>query len=239
MSSTHFTTASGRQVDLYAPRVEDIDFDDIVEQLSKINRYNGATPGTAYSVAQHVVLGADYILAESALDPARREEWLKTLRDGEPVSYFEDTPWFPDADSKARLTAAYFLLHDAEEAYLGDDTTPKKRTIEKKIESFGLAAGVFGEALALIVEEFNRVIHEAAGLVWKPPEDILLKVHEIDQRMLLAEWKALRPQHPIPSGMEDYTPLPVKVQPWRWGHAQEVLAERMALLLPACREKLK
>lgn len=63
--STILTTASGRSVDLLNPRPEDVDFLDVAEHLAKENRYNGATPRRTYSVAQHLVIGGDAVLAET------------------------------------------------------------------------------------------------------------------------------------------------------------------------------
>lgn len=56
---TILTTASGRQIDLLAPRPSDIDFVDVAEHLAKENRYNGATLGVTYSVAEHLCRGGD------------------------------------------------------------------------------------------------------------------------------------------------------------------------------------
>jgi len=60
---TTLTLASGTGIDLLSPKVEDISFSVICEHLAKENRYNGATRGVAYSVAQHSVH-----CAEAALD---------------------------------------------------------------------------------------------------------------------------------------------------------------------------
>lgn len=64
-SRTILTLANGRGLDLLKPRAEDISFHVIAEHLAKENRYNGATPGVAYSVAQHSVLGAEQILLDT------------------------------------------------------------------------------------------------------------------------------------------------------------------------------
>ncbi|MBO6759141.1 MAG: hypothetical protein JJ902_22645 [Roseibium sp.] len=51
--------ASGRIVDLANLTADDIHFPDIVEALSKIPRFNGATPHVTYTVAQHCCLMHD------------------------------------------------------------------------------------------------------------------------------------------------------------------------------------
>lgn len=62
---TILTLANGRGIDLLNPRPEDIDWTVIAEHLAKENRYNGATPGIAYSVGQHSVEAADAALHET------------------------------------------------------------------------------------------------------------------------------------------------------------------------------
>jgi hypothetical protein len=55
---TLLTLASGRLIDLLHPRFSDYaDFDWMAEHLAKENRYNGATPGVVYSVAEHLGRG--------------------------------------------------------------------------------------------------------------------------------------------------------------------------------------
>lgn len=53
---TVLTLADGRNVDLLNPQMSDFQpLDWAAEHLAKENRYNGATPGETYSVAQHLV----------------------------------------------------------------------------------------------------------------------------------------------------------------------------------------
>lgn len=52
---------SGRAWSLAAPDPADVHWPDIAEQLAKINRFVGATPGTALSVAQHCCTVADML----------------------------------------------------------------------------------------------------------------------------------------------------------------------------------
>lgn len=59
---TILTTASGRQIDLLAPRASDIDFNDVAEHLAKENRFNGGTRDVTYSVAEHLCRGGDAVL---------------------------------------------------------------------------------------------------------------------------------------------------------------------------------
>lgn len=54
-------TASGRAFDLIEPSPAMVHWPDIAEGLAKAARFNGQTPGVTFSVAQHCILGADYL----------------------------------------------------------------------------------------------------------------------------------------------------------------------------------
>ena len=53
---TILTLANGKGADLLNLRPEDVDFAAFAEHLAKEKRFNGATPGLEYSVADHLVL---------------------------------------------------------------------------------------------------------------------------------------------------------------------------------------
>jgi uncharacterized protein len=60
---TILTLANGLGIDLRFPtKLDYADWDWVAEHLAKEKRYNGATPGVEYSVAQHACLGADAAL---------------------------------------------------------------------------------------------------------------------------------------------------------------------------------
>lgn len=65
---TILTMANGKGIDLFDPKPSDIDFTVVAEHLAKECRYNGATPGLFYSVAEHSVRGAKAILAHNLDD---------------------------------------------------------------------------------------------------------------------------------------------------------------------------
>lgn len=221
-SATLFVTVSGRIVDMFAPAAHDIDFDDIAEHLSKEARYNGGTPHVFYSVAQHLCLGADWIICTATGRPEQ------IGREGAPLLF--------DASTAARLDAAYFLAHDFHEYVLKDETTPKKRALDRvAVETLKLEMGVVSDVDMRLTERWDAAIHEAAGLAWPPPVDIRETVDVIDKRLLLTEWAALHKGHKLLGDYSAYEPLPIKVEPWGWQFAQEQLAERMAVLLPALR----
>lgn len=211
MSRTILTTASGRAVDLLNPSPSDIDFADIAEHLAKENRYNGATPWRAYSVAEHLARGTDAIFAwavENAADPA-----------------------VPDAD----LCAAYFLLHDCPEAYLKDDPTPKKRALDAIAEAnFGTLAGSITAAFGMLTDRFDVAIAAAAGLPWPPTEAIAAAVHRFDRIMLVTEWRDLMPGW-MPSPPEERPLAAMRITPWGWEVAHAKLMRRFRRFLPALR----
>lgn len=60
---TILTLANGKGADLLNLRPEDVDFAAFAEHLAKEKRFNGATPGLEYSVADHLVVGVDELLA--------------------------------------------------------------------------------------------------------------------------------------------------------------------------------
>lgn len=62
-AATILTLKNGKGVDLLNPQIDISDFDSFAEHLAKEKRYNGATPGVEYSVAEHQVRGVDAILA--------------------------------------------------------------------------------------------------------------------------------------------------------------------------------
>lgn len=97
-------TASGREVDLAYPMLDDLVIEDVAHALSLTNRFNGHT-ARPYSVAEHSLLVCE--IAERALG----------------LNVFEQ---------------AYALMHDAHEAYTGDQPTPAKSVIGSGWRAFEL-----------------------------------------------------------------------------------------------------
>jgi len=197
---TILTLANRRGINLLEPKAADIDFTVIAEHLSKENRYNGATPNLAYSVAEHSVRGADAIVAETG----------------------------------DRLLAAYFLLHDGAEAFLKDDTTPKKQAIaEIAHQSFGMLADEVIKAFDLLTDRFDCAIHEAARLEWPPSPEIKTKIKHWDLRMFVTEWRDLMQAQPHPNWQpyDDIVPLSGRICPWDWRVARNAFIDSIYDLL--------
>ena len=96
---------SGRRWYILDPRPEEIYWPDVAEMLSKIPRFNGATPGVFVPVAQHLNWSHDYVLLgvpEIAAGSRGVRDWVK-------------------------LAA---LLHDGHEHIVNDRATPVKKAIE-------------------------------------------------------------------------------------------------------------
>ena len=206
-AATILTMANGKGIDLTNPQACDIDFAVIAEHLAKEKRYNGATPGIQYPVAQHCVIGAD--------------------------AAFEDT-------NDIEL-AGYFLLHDGHEAFLKDDTTPKKRALaEIAAQEFGILSTEILSAFEMMTDRFDAAIHEAAGLAWPPSESMKSAIKAYDLTMFVTEWRDLMRgiHHPNWDDYRKYTPLPTTIAPWGWKQSAHAFRYRCRLYLP-CFKKLE
>lgn len=81
-AATILTLANGKGVDLDALKLEDIDFAAFAEHVAKEKRFNGATPDVEYSVAQHMCLGSDAILAAGGTETEAAYFHLHDLDEG-------------------------------------------------------------------------------------------------------------------------------------------------------------
>lgn len=202
--SALLAVASGRAIDLLNPQPSD--YADLdwwaAEHLAKEARFNGATPGVVYSVAEHMARGA-----------------LAALE------FYGD-----------RQLAAYFAVHDVNEAVLKDDPSPKKRAlIEMSCELFGSSAWVTAVTDEL-ARRHDAAIHAAAGLSYPLPSELQQRVAWLDQRMLLTEWRDLMAgaEPPmLPDGRYVITPLDRKIDPMDWRSAKALLLEVWREFLPA------
>lgn len=200
-TDTILTLANRTGINLLGPLSEDIDFAVIAEHLAKENRYNGATPGVCYSVAEHSARGAIAILEETG------DENL----------------------------AAYFLLHDGAEAFLKDDTTPKKRAIAAIAhEAFGVLASSITAAFDLLTDRFDKAIHTRAGLAWPPSPEMQAAIKYWDLRMFVTEWRDLMGNQPHPD-WKRYSGVPALTEviaPRPWMEARGIFIALCGRLLP-------
>lgn len=202
---TVLTLSNGKGIDLLDPRPSVIDFDVVAEHLAKEARFNGATRGVFYSVAEHSVRGANAIEFETG----------------------------------DRELAAYFLLHDAKEAFKRDDTTPKKEALAVLAQQhFGLLASHVLAAFKLLSSRLDVAIHKAAGLEFPVDGNLARRIKSWDLRMFVTEWRDLMGDQPHPD-WEPYRnikPLPAKIVPWGWRDARKAFIDECEDRLPALQQ---
>jgi uncharacterized protein len=124
--------------------------------------------------------------------------------------------------------AAYGLLHDGHEAYLGDDTTPKRQALGViALEVYGPK----GHEIVMDVMQAQRwrldaVILQAAGLKFPVPATTAVLIKRVDLAMLKTERLALMPAGPPWPMLEKVEPLPVAIAPWDWQFAKQCFLRR-------------
>lgn len=143
------------------------------------------------------------------------------------------------SDTGQRDLAAYFLIHDGHEAYLSDDTTPKKRALAEIASAhFGILAVNIMAAFDMMTERFDIAIHEAAGLAWPPTPQMAAAIKSYDLAMFVTEWRDLMRsiKHPNWEPYRKIAPLADTIVPVGWMNAKAMLLDRCRRYLP-CFEK--
>ena len=180
-------TISGRFVNLLSPKPDDILITDIAGALSNINRYTG-----------HTVFGGSPV----PYSVAQHSVWV--------------AKYLIDHDND-RLTCLAGLLHDAEEAYINDDSWPKKRALQHLAgnhDIIGQLAKPFKEAIAL-----------KFGLPWPWPQEVQNSVKAADNVALVTEKRDMMApaDHPAWAGRPGLPePVAESIKPW-----PNVVAEAM------------
>lgn len=126
------------------------------------------------------------------------------------------------------------LLHDAHEAYIGDESAPRQRAL---IALFGDLARDMRKRLTT---SHDAVIYRAAGCPWPLPIPAREAIHRADLRALLAEKRDLlaEPIHTRPGGWPPgIRPLNHAIKPWPWARAAEEWLKRLALYWPHGRDR--
>lgn len=132
--------------------------------------------------------------------------------------------------SNDQTLGAYLLCHDMHEAFLGDDTTPKKRALEAIAAQFGVLSEHVQASFDGLVFSIDAVIHEAAGLQWPMPENYVAAVKRWDRILLATEWRDLmKCPPPYDFGVE---PLEEKIEPIDWQGAGRLMWQWCQCLLP-------
>lgn len=142
--------------------------------------------------------------------------------------------------------AAYVLLHDAHEAYIGDIATPvaaamavhsQNSQIPCAYEFRDAYAQATASGLRRMKMTLDGAIHAAAGLPWTPEPHIGRLIKSYDIRMLAAEKRQLLGTSPQPWAPEIESAAPIrmvgKIGVWPWTKAAEQWRRRAHQLLPA------
>ena len=119
--------------------------------------------------------------------------------------------------------AAWGLLHDAAEAYIGDITRPVKRNLYAHVTE-----GVVGDYVSIneIERNLQKLIASHFALSWPPPVE---EIEEVDLQLLHSERRALLGPSPQPWG----NPRPfeaVRIIPVSSQIAKEIFLARAAEL---------
>lgn len=173
LTPTMKALASGRMIDLMAPRAADIDFfEDVAGTLAVLPRFTGHCRDgrrRCWTVGEHCITGADLIFAHTG---------------------------------SARL-AALFLLHDAHEAYIGDIATPVARALAACADAEwphkpGFPAGHFVDSAVRALKIRLDAAIFAAAAVAPPGEEEKRIIANIDRAMLRAEADRIMPAPAVP-----------------------------------------
>lgn len=208
-AQTTLTLANGRGMDLRNPQASDIDFAVIAEHLAKEARYNGATPGKVYSVAEHLCRGADAILRETG-DAHLAAYFL--LHDGhEHVLKDKTTPY----------KRAIAEECEAQFGILAEHVLAVFKNIEYRHDF-----AIYGAAGLAWPPENPRTVTLVKH--W----DIVMFVTEWRDLMRGIE-------HPDWGPYENVIPLVEQIQiPWHWESARKQFLSRCMKLLPSFQQQL-
>lgn len=202
----------GSVLDLAAPAPADIDFADMGGALSKIARFNGIYRCAAYSVAQHSVLGADALFAETG-DAVLAGYFV--LHDGHEYLLGDWT----------RPSVEAVTYHMLATVGADDSTAGLKRYVEQALRG----------AVKAAKSAIDAAVYKAAGT----PDIALMplyrrQVKDMDERMLRAEALALfgaRAAPHLPAADRPPPRLSGAIKPWPAMKAEEEFGKRMARYL--------
>lgn len=214
MSDIWMQTGTGRAFDLMAPTADMVDLEhDVAEALAREPRFGGHVRSGPYSVAQHCVLGADTIIAETGSIETARAFLLHDAKE----AYIKD-----------QMTP----LKQAFAAHVGLAIAADQGLDHRG----GYGHGLFLQALAAMESKIDAAIHEAAGHTWPLPPDIAARVRQWDLAMLAAERRDLlcKPPKPWHASVERVPP-PARlgrIKVWPWPKAADEWRARLHTLFP-------
>lgn len=201
---TRMQSSTGLAIDLAEPDLSMIDIEvEIAGRLAVIPRFGGhrfEVPGEA--------LPPPYVVAQHCVVGA--DALLEETGDV--------------------ATALAFLLHDAHEGLIGDQTTPFILALEHWAEvammiaggsefaravRSALGRGVIGAALDGLKKALDKQIHRLAGLPYPLPPHIARAVREMDERMLDLERRLILGQRLRNATVDDLWGAVAKARPVR------------------------
>lgn len=140
--------------------------------------------------------------------------------------------------------ARAFLLHDAHEAFVKDETRPLNEAMALRVERCartcglkpGLGAAIYNVSRREIKEDFDRAIYAAAGMDWPPLPEIAREVKAWDLALLRLERDQLLGTPPArwAAAVENARPLRVqgRITVWPWPKAADEWRSRLHQLFP-------
>ncbi|MFG1226067.1 hypothetical protein [Xanthobacter wiegelii] len=217
MTDIWMQTGTGRAFDLMAPTADMVDLEhDVAEALAREPRFGGHVRSGPYSVAQHCVLGADVIIAETGSIETARAFLLHDAKE----AFIKDqmTPL-------KQAFAAHVGLAFAQQANAEGDGLAQRTGVF-----------IFNSALAEMEFKIDAAIHAAAGHPWPLPPDIAARVHLWDLAMLAAERRDLlcKPPKPWHASVERVPPPRRlgRITVWPWPKAADEWRARLHTLFP-------
>lgn len=198
-------TVSGRAVDLVNPTPDMIDLErDIPEALARIARFNGHIASGPYSVAQHCVIGAHAVLAQTGSTTAA----LCFLLHDAHEAYIGDIPM--------PVGAALDNIYASSREKIGQNECHPKT------------------AITILKNRLDAVIYKAGGINFPLPLLIQDTVKHFDIAMLMTERRDLmsRPPHAWDARLERVPPLPTRLTVWPWPRAADEYRAALRNYLP-------
>jgi uncharacterized protein len=206
-------TGSGRVMSLTHPRAADVDFfTDIAEGLARNTRFAGQVRSGSYSVAQHCVIGADYLFTTTKSQHLAACFLLHDAHE----AYIGDI-----ATPVAAAIADYA-------AFIAAGRNKGAWSAIRHCAKDGLKRLKFN---------LDEAIHEAAGIQWPLSPEVASIIKDTDIRLLATERQQLMAPSPCPWSpeVEAAKPLRIKgrISVLPWPNAADDYIESLKKYVPA------
>ena len=203
-------TGTAIAFDMLDPDPALVNFDaDVAEALARCGRYSCHVRSGVYSVAQHSVLGCDWLYAETKRPDMAAAFLLHDAHE----AYMGDITT-PTVQALVAIANREFVKPGYEPGYIVKD------------------------AIRSLKNRLDRAIHQAAGLAWPLADDVRETVKRVDIAILNNERRHLLPLSPFSwgSAIEDVPPLPKLTgkafRVWPWPEAADKYRSRLRQFLP-------